>query len=260
MKISTWNVNSINARIDHVINFLKKTKVDILLLQELKCINENFPNDRINEIGYQSYVNGQKAWNGVAIISKKKLTITSRKIPKFSDQNARFIETEINLKKVKKKIKLICIYLPNGNPIDSEKFDYKLNWMKNFNRYIKSIINKNPIIIGGDFNVIPADEDVYEPKYFLDDACAHPETRKLYRILINNGFTDIIKNFMKGNGNWTYWGYRGGSWPKNNGLRIDHFLTTPEITDLIKNVKILKEIRGYEKASDHTPVIIEVEN
>ena len=260
MKISTWNVNSVNARIDHIINFLKKTSVDILLLQELKCINENFPSDKIDEIGYKSYVNGQKAWNGVAIISKKKLIITNKNIPKFIDHNSRFIETEIILKKIKKKIKLICIYLPNGNPIDSEKFVYKLNWMKNFNKYIKSIINKNPIIIGGDFNVIPTDDDVYEPKYFLDDACAHPETRKLYRTLINQGFTDVIKNFMKGNANWTYWGYRGGSWPKNNGLRIDHFLTTPEITDLIKNVKILKEIRGYEKASDHTPVIIEVEN
>jgi len=261
MKISTWNVNSINARIDHLLKFIKKDQSDIYLLQELKTIEEGFPKEKIKNIGYNAYINGQKAWNGVAILSKKKLTITKTKIPNYDDVNARFIETEIYLNKIKKKIKLINIYLPNGNPIETEKFKYKIKWMKIFNNYILNLKNNSiPIIIGGDFNVIPNDEDVYSPENFKNDACAHPLTREQYRILINNGFTDTVKYFIKGNTNWTFWGYRGGGWYKDNGLRIDHFLTTPEITDLIKKVKINREPRGWEKASDHTPVTIEFIN
>ena len=168
---------------------------------------------------------------------------------------------KLKINKIKKKIKLICIYLPNGNPIDSEKFMYKIEWMKKFNDYIKELYNENnPIIIGGDFNVIPTDDDVYEPKNFKDDACAHPETRKNFRSLINIGFNDLVKNFINGKSNWTYWGYRGGGWQKGNGLRIDHFLTTPELTDKIKKVEIDRGPRNLEKASDHTPVIIELFN
>ena len=262
MKITSWNVNSINARIDHLVNFIKKNNSDIFLIQELKCVNDSFPYKQIEQIGYNCYVNGQKAWNGVAILSKEKLNIINTKIPTFnSDEQSRFLETEIKVNKIKKKIKLFCIYLPNGNPIETNKFEYKLKWMENFNNYIQQLYqNDNPIIIGGDFNVIPTDDDVYEPKNFKDDACAHPKTRKLYRILINYGFTDTVKYFIDGKSNWTYWGYRGGGWKKGNGLRIDHFLTSPEVTDLIKNVKIDREPRSWEKPSDHTPVIIELNN
>ena len=262
MKITTWNVNSINARIQHLIKFIKKDQSDIYLIQELKCINEAFPYDELEKLGYICYVEGQKAWNGVAILSKKKLTILNRQIPTFKeDVNSRFLETEIKINKIKKPIKLLCIYLPNGNPIDTEKFDYKLKWMKNFNDYIYQLYKEDwPIIIGGDFNVIPTDDDVYEPKNFKDDACAHPKTRKLYQILINLGLTDTVKYFIEGKSNWTYWGYRGGGWQKGNGLRIDHFLTSPEITDLIQSVEINREPRGWEKASDHTPVTININN
>ena len=262
MKITTWNVNSINARLEHLLTFIKKNQPDIFLLQELKCINDAFPYQQIKEIGYNCYVNGQKAWNGVAILSKEKLNITNTKIPTFTkDEQSRFIETEIQINKIKKNIKLFCIYLPNGNPIETEKFDYKLKWMKNFNNYIIQLYNNdNPIIIGGDFNVIPTDDDVYEPKNFTDDACAHPKTRELYQTLINIGLTDTVKYLIDGKTNWTYWGYRGGGWQKGNGLRIDHFLTSPEVTDLIKSVKIDREPRGWEKASDHTPVILEISN
>ena len=262
MKIATWNVNSIKSRLDHVINFLKKNSIDILLLQELKCINEAFPYEQIKNAGYFSYVNGQKAWNGVAIISKEKLNIINTKIPTFNkDVQSRFLETEISLKNIKEKVKLLCIYVPNGNPIDTEKFTYKLEWMKKFNDYVIKLFNDNkPIIIGGDFNVIPSNQDVYSPENFKNDACAHPKTRKLYRILINCGFTDTVKHFISGNTNWTYWGYRGAGWQKGNGLRIDHFLTSPEITDEIKNVNIYREVRGWEKASDHVPVTLELSN
>ena len=261
MKISTWNLNSINARIDHLIKFIKSDQSDIYLLQELKSIEENFPKIEIKNLGYHSYVNGQKAWNGVAILSKKELPIINTKIPYYNDENARFLETEIILSKIKQKIKLICIYLPNGNPIETNKFDYKIEWMKKFNDYIiKLKKNMTPIIIGGDFNVIPNDEDVYSPENYKNDACAHPLTREQFRILLNSGFTDAVKFFIDGNTNWTFWGYRGGGWQKGNGLRIDHFLTTADITDLIKKVKVNREPRGWEKASDHTPITIEFIN
>ncbi|PPR47113.1 MAG: Exodeoxyribonuclease III [Alphaproteobacteria bacterium MarineAlpha5_Bin9] len=263
MNIVTWNVNSINARIESIIKHIKKNKADIYLLQELKCINEKFPYDEIKKLGYLSYVNGQKAWNGVAILSKKNIKIKNYKIPTYKeDIQSRFLEAEIKSNELNKIIKLFCIYLPNGNPIDTDKFKYKIKWMKKFNEYIFKIQeNGFPIIIGGDFNVIPTDNDVYSPENFKDDACAHPLTREQFRILINQGyFTDTIKNFNLDENIWTYWGYRGGSWQKNNGLRIDHFLTTSEITDIIKSVKIDKEVRGWEKASDHVPVFLEIKN
>ena len=259
MKITSWNVNSINARIEHLVKFIKSDKSDIYLLQELKSVNENFPESEIDNLGYHSYVNGQKAWNGVAILSKKKISITNTSIPKYNDINARFIETELEHLKLKNKIKLICIYLPNGNPIDTEKFDYKIEWMEKFNEYILKLYeNDDPIIIGGDFNVIPTDDDVYSPENFKNDACAHPLTREKFRYLLNLGFTDTGKHFIEGSSNWTFWGYRGGGWQKGNGLRIDHFLTSSEITDLIKSVEINRDPRGWEKASDHTPISIKI--
>ena len=262
MKIVTWNVNSVNARIDHLIKFISKDQSDIYLIQELKCINDGFPYEKIKNLGYHCYVNGQKAWNGVAILSKSELNIINNHNPDFiEDKNSRFLETEISIKNIKKVVKLFCIYLPNGNPIETEKFDYKIKWMKKFNNYIINLYNENiPMIIGGDFNVIPTDEDVYSPENFKYDACAHPKTREQYNILINTGFTDTVKYFINGKTNWTFWGYRGGGWQKGNGLRIDHFLTTPEVTDLIKSVEINREPRGWEKASDHTPVILELIN
>ena len=260
MKITTWNVNSVNARIDHLINFIKNDQSDIYMLQELKCTNDNFPYEQIEKLGYHSYVNGQKAWNGVAILSKEPLEISHNKIPTFEDDiNSRFLETTIKIDKIKKKIKLINIYLPNGNPIESDKFNYKIKWMNKFNEYILDQCRKNtPIIIGGDFNVIPTDDDVYSPENFKNDACTHPITRNYYRILINSGLTDAVKYFTKGKTNWTFWGYRGGGWQKGNGLRIDHFLTSSEITDIIKSVQINRVPRGWEKASDHTPVTLEI--
>jgi len=186
------------------------------------------------------------------LLNDKRLNSYSKNIGKLAK--------DIN-KNIKNKIKLINIYLPNGNPIETEKFDYKIDWMINFNKYIKELIDNNqPIIIGGDFNVIPNDEDVYSPENFKNDACAHPLTREKFRNLLNLGFVDTVKYFVDGNTNWTFWGYRGGNWQKGNGLRIDHFLTTPEVTDLIKSVNVNREPRGWEKASDHTPVTIELIN
>ena len=258
MKITSWNVNSVNARIEHLTKFIKKDQSDIYMIQELKCTNDAFPINEIENLNYYCNINGQKAWNGVALISKNKINITNNSIPNYKDLNARFIETEILIKNIKHKVKLINIYLPNGNPIETEKFDYKIQWMNHFYNYIKKLVSNNtPVIIGGDFNVIPSDEDVYSPENFKNDACAHPLTRQKFRQLINLGFTDTVKYLVEGNTNWTFWGYRGGNWQKGNGLRIDHFLTTPELTDLIKSVNVNREPRGWEKASDHTPVTLE---
>ena len=259
MKITTWNVNSVNARIEHLIKFINEDQSDIYMIQELKCTNDAFPINEIENLNYYCNINGQKAWNGVALISKNKINITNNSIPNYKDLNARFIETEILIKNIKNKVKLINIYLPNGNPIETEKFDYKIQWMNHFYNYIKKLVSNNtPVIIGGDFNVIPSDEDVYSPENFKNDACAHPLTRKKFRQLINLGFTDTVKYLVEGNTNWTFWGYRGGNWQKGNGLRIDHFLTTPDLTDLIKSVNVNREPRGWEKASDHTPVTLEL--
>ena len=197
MKITTWNVNSVNARIEHLIKFIKKDQSDLYLIQELKCTNESFPKEELENINYKCYVNGQKAWNGVAILSKESIEISNLNIPDYKDGNSRFIETEISLKNIKNKIKLINIYLPNGNPIETEKFDYKIDWMISFNKYIKQLIDNNqPIIIGGDFNVIPNDEDGYSPENFKNDACAHPLTREKFRNLLNLGFVDTVKYFV----------------------------------------------------------------
>ena len=246
---------------ERVDEWLGYARPDVLLMQETKMSEDQFPHDHFAQLGYESVHFGEGRWNGVAILSKTKLEITYTSIPKFKDPNSRIIETEIKLKKIKKKIKLINIYLPNGNPIETEKFDYKIKWMKKFNDYIEELKSNNiPIIIAGDFNVIPTDDDVYSPENYKNDACAHPLTREQYRILINMGFTDLVKYFVEGKTNWTFWGYRGGGWQKGNGLRIDHFLTTANVTDLIRKVEVNREPRGWEKASDHTPVTITLEN
>ena len=262
MKIATWNVNSVNARLEHLINFIKNDQSDMYLLQELKCTDNNFPYDEIEKIGYYALVNGQKAWNGVAILTRNPLKIINKKIPTFIEhENSRFLEVEIKLTSIKKSVKVFNIYLPNGNPIDTDKFEYKIQWMKKLNKYILELIDKDiPIIIGGDFNVIPSDDDVYSPENFKNDACTHPRTREQYRILLNSGLTDTVKYFIKGKTNWTFWGYRGGGWQKGNGLRIDHFLTSPQITDIIEKVEINRNPRSWEKASDHTPVIIKLKS
>ena len=191
-KIATWNVNSIRARLPRVLEWLSEFSPDVVLLQEIKVINDNFPKIEIEELGYNIVVHGQKTYNGVAILSKGDIEEVNVGLPGDpSDEQARYIEG------ITFGIKVASIYLPNGNPAPGEKFDYKIEWMKKFNKYILDLYNKNiPLIIGGDFNVIPNDEDVYSPENFKNDACAHPKTREQFRILINMGFTDLVKHFV----------------------------------------------------------------
>ena len=257
MKIISWNVNSVRARLENILNYINDTKPDILLLQEIKTQEENFPKEAFKELGYQSNVHGQKSYNGVAIISKNNLTNVDTKLIKDELKQSRIISADIKFKS--KIIKLINIYVPNGNPIDSKKYDYKKNWLDLFVKSIKKIIKKNQnIIITGDFNVIPEDIDVYDSKRYENDALFKLEIRKKYRELINLGFQDVYRHFNKKKQEYTFWDYFAGSWQKNYGMRIDHFLVSNNLLENVKSININKKPRSKTKPSDHTPIEIEV--
>lgn len=253
MKISTWNVNSIRARIDNIKLYLSSSKPDIVLLQEIKTQEETYPFDEIKKLGYISYVSGQKSYNGVAILSKKKINDIDISLPGDSVKQARIISAKIQVKK--KKINLINIYVPNGNPVDTEKYFYKVKWLDLLIKYLqKKIKNEESILVCGDFNIIPEDVDVYAPEKYENDALFRIEIRKKYRQIINLGFTDTFRLFNKKQDNYTFWDYTSGSWQKNNGLRIDHLLATNNLIDQISKVEIKKNIRKQTKPSDHVPV------
>ena len=253
MKIATWNVNSIRARIENIKKYLKSNSPDIILLQEIKTEEQNYPFDDLKELGYISYVNGQKSYNGVSILSKKKLNEINTDLPGDKIKQSRFISTEINIKN--KKVDLINIYAPNGNPIDTEKYFYKFDWLDLLIKFIeKKSKEERSIILAGDFNIIPEDVDVYSPEQYLNDALFRLEVRKKFRELINLGLNDTFRNFNKNKDNYTFWDYMRGSWQKNNGLRIDHMLISNTLIDMVKKVEIKKNIRSQLKPSDHVPL------
>ena len=253
MKIVTWNVNSIRARIDNIVKYLKSSSPDIALLQEIKTEEHSYPFDDFVKLGYISYVNGQKSYNGVSILSKKKLDKINKVLPGDKVKQSRLISAKIKIKD--KDIEIINIYVPNGNPVDTEKYTYKLNWIDLFIKEIgKKIKDNNPLIIAGDFNIIPEEKDVYAPEKYLNDALFRLEIRKKYRTLINLGLQDVFRNFNKHGNCYTFWDYTQGSWQKNNGLRIDHVLVSNDLIDLIKKIEIRKNIRNQIKPSDHVPV------
>ena len=257
MIVSSWNVNSVRARIDNIKSYLVKYKPDILLMQEIKTEEVNFPFDVFSSLDYESHVHGQKSYNGVAIISKKKLDNIKTDIIKDKLKQSRIISAEVEHKK--KKIQLINIYTPNGNPVDTPKYEYKKNWLDDLIKKLKSLskTNKN-IILAGDFNVIPAAEDVYNPKSFEDDALYRLEIRKKFREMLGLGFSDVYRHFNETKEGYTFWDYMRGAWQKNNGMRIDHFLVSSSIIDNVKKININKDPRGREKPSDHTPIEIEL--
>jgi len=257
MILSSWNVNSVRARIENIKEYIKKFSPDIIMIQEIKTPNETYPYDDVKALKYENYVYGQKSYNGVAIISKKKLNNIQTDIFKDKNKQSRIISAE--LKNKNKVINLINIYTPNGNPVDTEKYDYKLYWLDNFIKKIKSLskINEN-IIIGGDFNIIPSAEDVHNPKNYENDALFRLEVRKKLRELVNLGFHDAFRHIHPEKEGYTFWDYTSGAWQKNNGMRIDHFLVSSSLIDKIKNVKVNKFPRGRQKPSDHTPIELEL--
>ena len=257
MKISSWNVNSVRARIENIKDYLNKFSPNILLMQEIKTEEKNFPFNEFEDLGYHSYVFGQKSYNGVAIISKKKLENVSTDIIKDKLKQARTISAEFEFKK--RKILVINIYTPNGNPVDTVKYDYKKKWLNDLIKVLKKLGQKNEnIILSGDFNIIPAAEDVYNAKSFEDDALFRLEMRKKYREILNMGYVDSYRHKYPDTEGYTFWDYMRGAWQKNNGMRIDHFLLSNSLINILKNVSINKTPRGKEKPSDHTPIEIEL--
>ena len=257
MKIISWNVNSVRARIENIKNYIKDTAPDVLLLQEIKTQNENFPNEEFKNLGYTSYVFGQKSYNGVAIISKNELSNINNNFIKDDLNQSRIITAELKLKK--KKIELINIYVPNGNPVDTEKYEYKKSWLKKFITNVKKKIQKNSnILIAGDFNIIPEEIDVHDFKRYENDALGRLEIRKKYRELINLGLKDVYRFKNKTKQEYTFWDYFAGSWQKNYGMRIDHFLLSNSLIENIKSININRKPRSKEKPSDHTPIELEI--
>tara|TARA_Y100000590_G_scaffold190221_1_gene216497 strand:- start:2339 stop:3115 length:777 start_codon:yes stop_codon:yes gene_type:complete len=253
MKISTWNVNSIRARIDNIKIYLKNSSPDIALLQEIKTEEHNYPFDELKKLGYISYVNGQKSYNGVSILSKKKLKNINTKLPGDKIKQSRLISAKIKI--ANKDVEIINVYVPNGNPINTDKYSYKINWINLFiNEIEKKLKNDELLIVAGDFNIIPEEIDVYDSKKYLNDALFKLEIRKKYRTLVNLGLQDVFRHFNTDEGHYTFWDYMRGSWQKNNGLRIDHVLVSNNLIDLIKKIEIKKNIRNQKKPSDHVPV------
>ena len=257
MKIISWNVNSVRARIENILNYIKDSNPDILFLQEIKTQNDNFPSETFKENGYNSYVFGQKSYNGVAFLSKSKIENVKNDFIKDELKQSRIITGEILINK--KKTKLINIYVPNGNPVDTEKYEYKKNWLTSFIKKVKKELTTNSnLIISGDFNIIPEEIDVYDYQRYENDALFRLEIRKKYRELINLGFNDIYRHFNKSKQEYTFWDYFAGSWQKNYGMRIDHFLVSNNLLENIKSININKKPRSKTKPSDHTPIELEI--
>ncbi|WP_417517851.1 exodeoxyribonuclease III [Minwuia sp.] len=255
MRIATWNVNSIKARLPRVTGWLSAFKPDVVCLQELKCIDENFPAAEIEELGYHVAVHGQKTYNGVAILSQHPMEDVTTGLPgDDTDEQARYIEATI------RGIRVCGLYLPNGNPAPGPKFDYKLQWMDRLIARAKDLLaDETPFLMAGDYNVCPTDGDVFDPEGFADDALCRPESRNRYRQLINLGLTDAVHLHNPQDRFYTYWDYTAGAWPKDNGLRIDHLLLSPQVTDRLVTSGVDRDPRGEERPSDHTPAWIEID-
>lgn len=254
VKIASWNVNSIKARLPNVLDWLKEASPDILLLQELKCVEENFPALEIGDLGYNAAVSGQKTYNGVAILSKTPLEVEQRALPgDESDEQARYIEAVTQTDAG--PLRVASIYLPNGNPVDSDKLPYKLAWMARLEAHASALLAlEEASVLGGDYNVIPSDEDCYDAVAWEGDALYRPESRTAFRALLYRGYTDAFRALHNEPGAYTFWDYQRGAWQKDNGIRIDHLLLSPQAADLLADAGIDRKPRGKEKASDHTPI------
>lgn len=262
MKIATWNINGIKARHNNVIAWLKEAEPDIACLQEIKSIDENFPGDEIEALGYNVETHGQKGFNGVAILSKLPFDEVNRGLPLLSetdepDPQARFIEGVFTFED--KALRVVSLYLPNGNPVDTEKFPYKLSWMARLEEWARQrLLFEEPLILAGDYNVIPLASDCYDPKAWEGDALFRPESRSAFRQLVNLGFTEAVNSVTNAPESYTFWDFQAGAWPKNNGIRIDHLLLSPEAANMFGRAGIDKHTRDWERPSDHVPVWVDI--
>lgn len=254
MKIATWNINSIKARLSHVLSWVKESSPDIVLLQETKVLEENFPAMEFEELGYNLAVAGQKTYNGVAILSKYPIEIETKALPgDESDPQARYIEGIISLDDA--ALRVASVYVPNGQAVGSEKFAYKMAFFDRLYAHIQKLLEFDEmLVIGGDYNVAPEPLDVYDPKSLDGSVCFHPDERAHFRKLLNLGLTEAWRALHPQEQKFSWWDYRGGGWAQNKGLRIDHLLLSPQAADKLKSAEIDEAERGKEKASDHAPV------
>ena len=257
MKIATWNVNSVNARLETVLGWFESVAPDVACLQEIKCVDEKFPAEAFERLGYNVVVHGQKTYNGVALLSKTPLEDVRKGLPGDpTDEQARYLEAVVS---GPKPVRVAAIYLPNGNPVETEKFPYKLSWMARLTSHARDLLAlEEPLVLAGDYNVIPEPEDVYDPAAWTGDALYQPKTRGAFRALKWLGLTDAYMAADGAAGGYTFWDYQAGAWPRNHGIRIDHLLLSPQAADHLSEVVIHRDVRAGEKPSDHVPVVVEL--
>ena len=257
MRIATWNVNSVGARLPTVLAWFEEAQPDVACLQEIKCVDEKFPTAEFEQLGYNVAVHGQKSYNGVALLSKTPLEDVRKGLPGDpDDDHARYIEAVVS---GPTPVRVASIYLPNGNPVATDKFAYKLRWMERLNRHARDLLGlEEPLVLAGDYNVIPEPQDADEPASWAGDALFQPESRGAYRGLQWLGLTDA---YMAADGapcGYTFWDYQAGAWDRNHGIRIDHLLLSPRAADRLASVVIHRAVRAREKPSDHVPVVAEL--
>jgi exodeoxyribonuclease III len=261
MKIVTWNINGVRARIDNLLHWLKESQPDIVCLQEIKTLDDGFPRFEVEVLGYHVETHGQKGFNGVAILSKLRFDeVNLRLAGDEADEQARFIEGVFSVRDARGKktaLRVVSLYLPNGNPTGSDKFTYKLAWMDRLENWARARLElEEPLVLAGDYNVIPQPLDARFPENWVNDALYQPETRQAFRRMESLGFTDAVRAVDDGPGVYTFWDYQAGAWQKNNGIRIDHLMLSPEAADRLVSASIEKHVRAWEKPSDHVPAVV----
>lgn len=253
MRIATFNINGVNGRLPVLLRWLAETRPDIVCLQELKCLQGKFPQRAIEDAGYGSVWHGQSRWNGVAILARGGEPIETRRGLPADDGQSRYIEAAV------RGILVGCLYTPNGNPAPGEKFDYKLRWLQSLTAHSKELLALDaPVILAGDYNIIPTDLDVFDPKRWYDDGLFRPEVRSAYRKLLAQGWTDAIRHLHPDARIYTFWDYLRRAWDRDAGLRIDHILLNPTLARRLIAAGVDRDMRGCTKASDHAPVWIEI--
>ncbi len=257
MRIATWNVNSVKSRLEHLLAYLREASPDVLCLQELKCVDEAFPRAEVESAGYNVATHGQKTYNGVAILSKRPIEVTRGLPGDAADEQARYIEAIVSAEQG--AVRISSIYLPNGNPVGTDKYSYKLAFMDRLICHARGLLAlEEPLVLAGDFNVIPQAIDAKDISLWTGDALHLPQTLEKFRALLALGLTDALRATTDAPGLYSFWDYQAGAWQKNNGIRIDHLLLSPQAADRLVETGIDKEMRSREKPSDHVPVWIEL--
>ncbi len=259
MQIATWNINGVKARIDTALDWLKEARPDVACFQEIKSVDEAFPKSVFEDLGYNVATHGQKGFNGVAILSRTPMEDVEARLPgDDNDEQARYLEAVITGDRG--IVRVGCLYLPNGNPVDSDKYPYKLGWMDRLIAHARERLRlEEPFVLAGDYNIIPEPRDAARPQDWVNDALFLQTSREKFRELAALGFTDALRAMDASDGVYTFWDYQAGAWQKNNGIRIDHLMLSPQATDRLRAVRVDKHVRGWEKPSDHVPVVIDMD-